>query len=160
MAVASTPGTEAELKAFLEAAGRSLADAQGALGGLKTELVLANAELEAKVALKAGAGGTLTVQPISAGDLRLAQFNAAGVSTLRVNFVATAGETLSAPPTRQPGDIIDDVRKRPDVAILEGILGPLVINTTYVADAQRWLVTARDASGRLVRETIVPDAAP
>ncbi len=160
MAVAGTSGTEAELKAFLEAAGRSLADAQGALGGLRTELVLSNAELEAKVALKAGADGTLTVQPISAQDLRLAQFNVAGVSTLRVNFVATAGESLAAPPIRQPGDIIDDVRKRPDVAVLEGILGPLEITTTFVSDARRWLVTARDASGRLVRETIVPDAAP
>lgn len=167
MAAASSSGSEADLQAFLEMAGRSLADAQGTLGSgttLQTELVLANAELEAKVTLRTDSSGKLSVQPVSATDLKLAQFNSAGISTLRVSFVATAGEAppgtpLNAP-VRKPAEVVEDVRKRPDVAALEKILGPLAIETTFVPQAQRWVVTAKDPKGRLVRETILPDTAP
>ncbi|MBL8146150.1 MAG: hypothetical protein JNL34_07175 [Anaerolineae bacterium] len=151
---------EADLQAFVAMAGRSLADAQEAPGtGPKSELVLANAELEAKVALRADSSGKLSVQPVSAADLRLAQFNAAAVSTLRVSFVATA-PAGAAPPKRTPGDISDQIRGRPDVKALETILGPLTINPVFVPETSRWMVTASDPKGRLVREVIVPDSTP
>lgn len=157
MATVNPAPGEAELQAFLEMAGRSLADAQGTLGGgLKTDLVMANAELEAKVALRADSAGKLSVQPISAQDLRTTQFNAEAVSTLRVNFVATAPDP-AAKPTRTPADISDQIRQQPDIKVLEGILGPLKIEPVYVAETTRWLVTASDAKGRLVREVVVPD---
>jgi hypothetical protein len=158
MATNANPA-EAELQAFLEMAGRSLADAQGALSGIqKTELVMATAELEAKVALRTDSAGKLSVQPISSQDLRAAQFNAEAVSTLRVSFVATPPDpALAAKPTQTPGDIRDQIRVRPDIKALEGILGPLTIQPTYVPETERWMVTATDAKGRLVRETIVPD---
>jgi len=151
---------EAELQAFVAMAGRSLADAQEAPGaGPKTELVMANAELEAKVALRADSTGKLSVQPVSAADLRLAQFNATAVSTLRINFVATAPDG-AAPPKRTPGEVSDQIRTRPDVKALETILGPLTINPVYVPETSRWMVTASDPKGRLVREVIVPDSTP
>jgi hypothetical protein len=159
MATTNPSASEADLKAFLEMAGRSLADAQGTLG-VKTELVMANAELEAKVALRADSAGRLSVQPISAQDLRTATLNAAAVSTLRVSFVATAPDATAAPkPTRKPGDVVSDVRARPDIKALETILGPLTIQPTFVPDTGRWMVTATDARGRLVRESIVSDSA-
>lgn len=186
MATIPPKGNEAELAAFLELAGRSLAEAQGALGTaaeLRTEMVLASAELEAKVALRTDSSGRLAVQPISAADLRLAQFNAAGVSTLRVSFVATAGAVQDgapqssgggttggstsgggarpgAGPIRTPDEIADGVRRRPDVAALENILGPFSFETTYVDSARRWIVVARDPRGRVVRETMEPDHRP
>jgi hypothetical protein len=183
MATIPPKANEAELAAFLELAGRSLSEAQGALGSaaeLRAEMVLASAELEAKVALRADPSGRLAVQPVSASDLRLAQFNAAGVSTLRVSFVAAAGAVQDGAtqstgsgttggatpgtgvgsggrPVRKPEEIAEGVRKRPDVAALENILGPFSFETTYVDAAQRWIVLARDAKGRVVRETMVPD---
>ncbi|MFN8378686.1 MAG: hypothetical protein U0452_08450 [Anaerolineae bacterium] len=161
MAAANPAPAEAELQAFLEMAGRSLADAQGTLGdGPKAEWVLANAELEAKVALRTDSAGKLSVQPISAQDLRTAQLNAAAVSTLRVSFVATAPDTTLVKPTKTPADVTGQIRQRPDIKVLEGILGPLTIRPTYVAETARWMVTATDSKGRLVREVIVPDTTP
>lgn len=159
MATVTPAPSEADLQAFLEMAGRSLADAQGTLGGgLKTELVMANAELEAKVALRTDSAGKLSVQPISAQDLRTAQFNAAAVSTLRVSFVATPPDaSVSAKPARTPADITNEIKVRPDIKVLETILGPLTIKPTYVAETARWMVTTSDSKGRVVRETIVPD---
>lgn len=163
MATTNPPNTEAGLQAFLQMAGRSLADAQSELAGgsLQTDLVIANAELEAKVTLKADSSGKLSVQPMSAQDVQAANLNAAGISTLRVNFVATAGETPpgTAPnkPVLKPTEVIDSVRHRPDVIALEKIVGTLKVETTYVPDTKRWVVTAYDPKGRLVREAIVPD---
>lgn len=161
--VQSASGDEIELQAFLESAGRSLAGAQGALGApinLQSELVLASAELEAKVALKTDAAGRLSVQPISSQDLQQANLQANGISTLRINFVATAGEPTpdaAAPPIRKPGEVIDSVRQRRDVVRLEDILGELKIEAVFVPQTRRWMVTARDSKGRIVREVIAPD---
>jgi hypothetical protein len=158
MATTNPPASEADLKTFLEMAGRSLADAQGTLG-VKTDLVMANAELEARVALRADSAGRLSVQPISAQDLRTTALNAAAVSTLRVSFVATAPDHTGSPkPTRKPADVAGEIRARPDIKALENILGPLTIQPTYVPETARWMVTATDAKGRLVRESIVADS--
>lgn len=156
--------TETGLTAFLQMAGRSLADAQSGITGdtLKTDLVIANAELEAKVTLRADASGKLSVQPMSAHDVQAASLNPAGISTLRVSFVAAAGETPpgTAPnkPVLKPADVINSVRQRPDVIALEKIVGTLSVDTVFVPESKRWVVTAYDPKGRLVREAIVPDA--
>jgi hypothetical protein len=164
MAATSSPGNEVDLQAFLESAGRSLVGAQGALGAeinLQTDLVIANAELEAKVTLKIDSTGRLAVQPISSQQLQQTNLSAAGISTLRVNFVATAGETPPGTPVtrpvRKPAEVIDEVRQRPDVVNLQNILGELRIESTFVPQTRRWMVTARDPKGRLVREVILPD---
>jgi hypothetical protein len=155
--------TTTGLQAFLQTAGRSLADAQSELTGsnLQTDLVIANAELEAKVTLKTDSAGKLSVEPMSSEDIQQASLNAAGISTLRVSFVATAGETPpgtpAIKPTRKPTDVIDSVRTRPDVIALERIVGTLKVETVFVPETKRWVVTARDPKGRVVRETLVPD---
>jgi hypothetical protein len=158
----TNPTNEADLRGFLEAAGRSLSEAQGTLGGgleqRPATLVIANAELEVKTALKSDSSGGLTVQPISAEDLARTSIDAAALSTVRVSFVATPPDTLSGSvPVRQPAEVADEVRKRPDVAQLDRILGGLEVQAIYIAQSQRWLVTAADRKGRIVREVVLPD---
>ncbi len=154
---------QADLQAFLEAAGRSLTDAQGSLGSgvqLASDMVMSEAQLEVKAAVTTSATGKVTLQPISAADLAVGKINAEALSTVRVNFVATASESLkpaASPPKRKPDDVIQAVRDRVDVQRLVPILGELTIEPTYIPASQRWLITARDAKGRIVRETIEPD---
>ena len=164
MAATTSPKSEADLRSFLEGAGRSLTEAQGTLTAstdLQTTLVISSAELEAKVALKTNAQGQLSVEPLSSQDL-LAKINAGAISTVRVSYVTTAPETAPgkprAPgPVRKPDDVVADVKARPDVAALDSILGGLKFETVFVAESKRWLVTATDPKGRVVRETILLD---
>ncbi len=161
--MAGGSGDEVGLQAFIESAARSLAGAQQTLGApvnLQSELVLARAELEAKVALKTDAAGRLSLQPMSSQDLLQSKLQAGGISTLRVNFVATAGDpsvAAGAPPTLKPDEVAGRVRQLPDLLRLRDILGELTIDATFVPQARRWMVTARDQTGRIVREVITPD---
>lgn len=155
-----------ELQSFLESAGRSLTGAQEALGSpvnLQTDLVIASAELEAKVALKTDSAGRLAVQPLSSQDLLQSGLSADGISTLRISFVATAGETPpgtpAIKPSRKPAEVIAEVRERQDVATLQKILGDLKFEAAFVPQTRRWMVTAQDAKGRLVREVVLSDQA-
>jgi hypothetical protein len=153
-----------DLQAFLAGAGQSLSGAQSALGApasLQSEFVLSSAELDAKVTLAADQTGKLFVQPLSSRDAQRATLHADAISTLRINFVATAGgdDALGgAAPSRPATEVIDEIRTRPDVVALQEILGGLTLDATYVSKTQQWLVTARDPKGRIVREVIAPDA--
>jgi len=155
--------TEPDLRDFLEAAGRSLADAQGALVGdvlpVPPAVGISEAELEVKAAMGQGTGGTLSIQPLSATDLRSGGISPGLVSTVRVRFVATAGELGAAAtaPQRSATEVADSVRQREDVVALKNILGEIEVEPVYVAERQRWLVTARDPEGRVVREVVVAD---
>ncbi|MBK8025378.1 MAG: hypothetical protein IPK19_29300 [Chloroflexi bacterium] len=169
MAATGSLGSDAgvDLQSFLEGAGRSLASAQEALGSeinLQADMVIASAEVEAKVALKADATGKLAVQPLSSQDLVQANLNVAGISTLRISFVAAAAETApgasAGRPVRKSADVIAEIRDREDVTRLQNILGELKFEATFVQQTRRWMVTARDAKGRLVREEILPDDNP
>ncbi|MBL8156546.1 MAG: hypothetical protein JNM70_20370 [Anaerolineae bacterium] len=153
---------QADLQAFLEAAGRSLTEAQGSLGSgvqLVSDMVMSEAQLEVKAAVTTDAAGKVTLQPIAAADLAVGKINADALSTVRVSFVATASESLkpTASPKRKPADVIQAVRERVDIQRLVPILGDLTIEPMYIPASQRWLITARDAKGRIVRETIEPD---
>jgi hypothetical protein len=156
-----------DLQAFLEAARSSLAGAQGTVGTdlqLPSAMVLANAELELKAAILSDAQGHLTVKTFSSQDILRGSINPAMLSTVKVNFVATLGETLpsqSSPatggPQRTPQDIVDLVKARPDIRLLGEILGDLEIKVNYVPEQKRWMVTAHDPRNRLVRELVLPD---
>lgn len=156
-----------DLQAFLEAAGSSLAGAQAPIGAdvqLPSAMVLANAELELKAAILTDSQGRLTVKTFSSQDILRGSINPGVLSTVKVNFVATLGETLpsqSSPaadaPKRTPQDVIDSVKARPDIRLLDEILGDLEIKVNYVPGQQRWLVTAHDPRNRLVRELVLPD---
>jgi hypothetical protein len=154
---------EAELGGFLEAAGRSFTDAQGALSGdvvdLPPAVAIAEAELELKAAVQRRGDGAVVLETISTADMRSGAITPGLLSTIRVQYVAVAADTLTAPsqqPSRTPKDVIDDVRKRSDVAALDRILGGLRYEAVPVP-GKRWLVTARDDEDRLVREVLVAD---
>lgn len=156
--------SETDLGGFLEAAGRSLADAQGGLAGEAAEVTTAMAISEADLEIKATVGrtpeGAVVVQPVSTSDVRAGAIAPGLVSTLRIRYVALAGEPALAAgpaPVRPKADVIEEVRRRPDVAALDKILDGLVVDAVYVPPTRRWLVTARDREERLVREVLIPD---
>lgn len=153
----------ADLGGFLEAAGKSLSDAQGALAGdvvdLPPAVAISEAELEVKAAVQRRADGVVVLETISTKDMRSGAITPGLLSTLRIQYVAVAGDSLVAPserPTRSPKDVIDEVRKRDDVIALDTILGGLRYEAVYVP-GRRWVVTATDLEQRLVREVLVPD---
>lgn len=157
------PETRADLGGFVEAAGRSLAEAQGSLAGdlvdIPPAVAISEAELEVKAAVVRRADGVLGLETISTQDMRAGNITPGLLSTIRVQYVAVAADTAMPPseqPTRTPKDVIDAVRGRQDVVVLDEILGGLVFEAIYVP-GRRWLVTAKDAEQRLVREVIVPD---
>lgn len=157
------PEQGADLSGFMEAAGRSLADAQGALTGeavdVPAAMAISEAELEVKAAVVRRADGGVSLETISTADMRSGGIAPGLVSTLRIQYVAVAGDSVLAPseqPKQTPKDVIDGVRGREDVAVLDKILGGLEFEAIYLP-GRRWLVTAKDPEQRLVREILVPD---
>ncbi len=153
----------ADLGGFLEAAGQSLVEAQGSLAGelvdIPAAVAISETELEVKAAVVRRADGVVALETISTKDMRAGNITPGLLSTVRVQYVAVAADTVVPPseqPKRTPKDVIDGVRRRQDVAALDKILGGLVFEAIYVP-GRRWLVTAKDAEERLVREVLVPD---
>jgi len=154
----------ADLTGFLEAAGRSLADAQGGLPGeisqIPTVVAIAEAELEVKATIERMAAGGVALQPVSSGDARQGDISPGLLSTVRIRYVTAPEDTLVAPadrPTRTADKVIEEVKRREDVNVLSTILGGLTFEATFVPPTKRWLVTAKDPEDRLVREIVVPD---
>ena len=149
------------LRGFLEAAGRSLAEAQGTLAGdvlvQRPALAIADAELDVKAALSAGADGQLALRPLSAADVVKGGIDPALLSSVRIRYVAVGGETAGGAPTRRSDEVVGEVGKRPDLVRLREIIGEIRLEAAFVPDKRRWLVTARDPAGRVVRELVVPD---
>ena len=153
---------EVGFEQFLAAAGNSLSTAQGSLTeglDLSANLVVSEAQLEIKALLSADSKGRLAVQTISAQDISQGSIDPGLVSTLQINFVATAGEPPPevTKPKRSPADVVKEVNRRSDVAAMEKILGSFTYDATFVPEKERWLVTVRDPQGRLVRESVLPD---
>jgi hypothetical protein len=155
---------EADLTGFLEAAGRSLADAQGTLTGdlvdLPTAVAISEAELEVKATVDRSSAGVV-LQPVSTAAVLKGGITPGVLSTLKIRYVAVAEDTVAPPsqrPSRDAGSVIGEVQKREDVVALDQILGGLRFEAVFVPARQRWLVTARDPEDRLVREVVVPDA--
>jgi hypothetical protein len=153
----------AELSGFLEAAGRSLADAQGALAGdvadIPAAVAISEAELEVKATME-GAQGAVVLQPVTSQDARQGAITPGMLSTVRIRYVAVTEDTLVAPseqPTRSAETVIKEVSAREDVVVLDKILGGLTYEAVFVPGTQRWLVTAKDPDEHLVREVVVPD---
>jgi hypothetical protein len=151
---------------FFELAGRSIAEAQDAIAPLDqpTQMVIDNAEVEVKVTVASDANGALAVQTISSEEASRGRIDPGMLSTLRVNFVAAAAEqpttsVTGARPKRDVKDVIKEVSSRPDVVNVTKALGKLDFEAIYVPNLKRWLVIARDAKRRIVRESVVPDVA-
>ena len=154
----------ADLRQFLESAGRSLAEAQGSLAGevadIPTAVAISEAELEVKATLERQ-DGEVVLQPVSGDAARQGGISPGVVSTVRIRYVAVGEDTLVAPseqPTRTPDKVVEEVSSREDVARLDKILGGLRYEAAFVPTTKRWLVTARDPDDRVVRQVVVPDA--
>ena len=164
MAEPKTDAGAADIGAFFESVGRSLAEAQGALSKDLTDIpagmVIAGAELELKAAVESAAGGKLSLQTISVQDIRQGGIDPQLLSSVRLQFVPTAGDALtlsSNKPTRKPEEVIQDFRGRKDMMALTRILGPLIFDATFIPARKRWIVTARDSQNHLLREALVSD---
>jgi hypothetical protein len=156
-------GPGADLTGFLEAAGRSLADAQGALAGEVADVPAAVAISEAELEVKATvdrSDGAVVLQPVTSQDARQGAITPGMLSTMRIRYVAVTEDTLVAPseqPTRSAETVIKEVSAREDVVALDKILGGLTYEAVFVPGTQRWLVTAKDPEQHLVREVVVQD---
>ena len=153
------------MRGFLEAAGKSLTEAQGTLTGesilAPSALAISEAELEVKAAFTQQAGGKLALQTLSMESLR-SGIEPGLVSTVHIRYVAVAADAAKGPvitggPKRVPEEITKLVAVRADIAALSKILGKLVITPVFVPETRRWLVMARDQEGRVLRELVVPD---
>lgn len=148
----------ADAGGFFEAAGRSLGEAQGALAGgtdVPTTVAISEAQLEVKVIVDRREQG-LDIQPVGSDVLAKGALDPGLVSTVTLRFVPVAA--AEAPASRTGSEVIDEVRKRPDVQRVEKIVGELRYEAQFVP-GRRWVVVARDAEGRTVRETVVADDA-
>jgi hypothetical protein len=160
------PSEPPDLKAFLEAAGRSLADAQGSLVGgaadIPAMVAISDAELEVKALVETRTDGKLALKPVSSQEALTGKIDPGALSTVKIRYVAVTDDTLSGPaqrPTRSADSVIAEVKRREDVASLGRILGTLKFEATFVPARRRWIVTATDPAGRVVREVLIADAA-
>lgn len=157
-----------QLGALAGLAGGSLSTAQGQLGqgvDLSSAMVMSEAALEIKAAIGRSASGELLVEPLSSAHLA-GQLNAAAISTVRLNFIATASEVPATPPPAAgntgttPSRFTRDqalavFTAQDDVQRLEKLIGPFELRTQFVSGSGQWIVQAVDPAGRLVREQII-----
>lgn len=153
---------DATLGLFLASAGRSLAEAQRALGasGEAATMMLSTAELEVKAAISADVRGAMSLRPVSVSQISRGSLDPGLLSTIRLQYVATPPESepSSQPaPKRTFHELITELRRREDVARLEKILGELTFSASFVPARQLWVVTARDGDDHIVREVIMSD---
>jgi hypothetical protein len=153
--------SEPPLGQVVAAAGAALSDAQRELlgEGFAAQMAVSEVELEVKAAFGRDGRGELTMTPISAADLAKGTIAPGLVSTVKVRYTAVAADeapTAEAPAKSSP-QVIDQVRAREDVARLDRILGGLDLQATFVPEVRRWLVSARDPEGRVVRQLVVED---
>jgi len=148
----------AVFQAFLESAGRSLRDAQTALGvdrtGITTELAISDAELDVKVAVESDPRGALRIRPMGTRDVQAGAVQPEALSTVKVKYVAVAGEKT---PRRSPSEVIGEIARREDVQRLERILGSFEYSARFVPERDIWLVSARAPNVGVVREVVLPD---
>jgi hypothetical protein len=87
-------GGETELSGFLEAAGRSLGEAQreltgggDAVSGVPMTIAISELELEVKATLEQTESGPLGLRPVSSSEAREAGISPEALSTVRVRYV-------------------------------------------------------------------------
>jgi len=173
--MATSTTNSAQLGAMAGLAGGSLTVAQGDLGlgaNLSSAMVMSEAVLDIKAAISRASNGELLIEPMSSVHLA-GQLNAAAISTVRLNFVATAsdapvatspatgGGTTGTPPvgtrfTREQALAV--FQAQDDVQRLEKLIGPFELRTQTVPSTGQWIVQATDPAGRVVREQLIRNA--
>ncbi len=177
MATSSTSG--AQLGALAGLAGGSLSVAQGELGlstDLNSAMVMSEAVLDIKAAISRAGNGELLIEPMSSAHL-VGQLNVAAISTVRLNFVATASDAPIAAASAATGvgttgttgtptvgsrftreQALAVFQAQDDVKRLEKLIGPFELRTQTVPSTGQWIVQATDPAGRIVREQLIRNA--
>jgi len=94
-----------DLETFLKTAGHSFTDAQKELMpniDVPVNMMISNAELELKVAVRSDAKGRMAIKLISSGDLTRGDIDPGLISTVRMTFVSSIGEIKTQPPAVTP----------------------------------------------------------
>ena len=130
-------------------------EAPASLDGLQTAFSISETELELKLVF-AEQGGATAITPVSAGAGRMQDIDPGVVSTLRAKILVVPDESPAA--TRKaPGQVRDEVLKRPDVLRLAKILGDLAVTASYLDPVRGWIVDVVEPGGRLLRRLQIDD---
>lgn len=179
--MATSTTSSAQLGALAGLAGGSLSVAQGELGlgvDLSSAMVMSEAALEIKAAISRASNGELLIEPMSSAHLA-GQLNAAAISTVRLNFVATASAAPAAASAVTGVGVVGSTgttgtstgatrltreqalaafQAQDDVQRLEKLIGPFELRTQTVPSTGQWIVQATDPAGRIVREQLIRQA--
>ena len=158
------PETGADLGGFLEAAGQSLVDAQGSLAGeivdIPAAVAISEESWRSRPRWFAGPTAWWRSDDLDPGHAGREHHAGAALDSARAStsrWRDTVGPWVGAADEEAEGR---DRRGRAAARTspsLDKILGGLVFEAIYVSWGRRWLVTAKDAEQRLVREVVVPD---
>ena len=154
---------EIPLSELVEVAGSALAAAQKDLAGTElpsTSMAISEAEIDLAIAVNSTADGSVRIQPINLAELSSGAIDAAGLSRLKLNYVAVVEDHESAvgiQPRRPKSDVVAEVSSDESLVRLGAILGGLEFDASYVPATQKWLVVARDLSDNVVREVVLDD---
>lgn len=152
--------SEPPLGQVVAAGGAALSDAQRDLLGdaFAARMAVSEVELEVKAGFSQDAQGGLTITPISSAQLAEGAIAPGLVSTMKVRYTAVADDVAPVDaPAQSSAAVIDQVRERDDLVRLDRILGGLELQATFVPEVRRWLVSASDSEGRMVRQLVVDD---
>jgi hypothetical protein len=158
---------------LMKAAGGSLGLAQSTLtegvAQPPTAMALSEATLEMKVAVDSVKGGSVLLSPVSSEDARTGALNVAALSTVTMRFMAFSAEPVGNIATPTPAtdvpkgaglsreEAIKRLSERADIKRLEPVVGPLTFVADFVASRESWLVSALDADGQTVRDSVIAD---
>lgn len=140
---------------FVAAAGDSLVSAQSGLVDEQPRMALADARLEAKVALDSAEDG-INLQTVSLGDITSGAVESSALSTIRLNFIAFSEDPQVAVPNKTKDGVISEVATRDDLVALDRIFDGLTYKAEFIDSQQQWLVLA-SSGNNVVRKTIVED---
>jgi len=140
---------------FVAAAGDSLVSAQSGLVDEQPRMALADARLEAKVALDSAEDG-IKLQTVSLGDITSGAVESSALSTIRLNFIAFSQDPEVTVPNKTKDDVISEVATRDDLVALDRIFDGLTYGAEFIDSQQQWLVLASSGDD-VIRKTIVED---
>jgi hypothetical protein len=123
--------------------------------GLQTGVAISETEIDVKMIFEEDDSG-VSIRPVSAGVAGIADLDPGVFSSIHARLVAVPDEEVR-PPTRKPPDIRAEVFDRPDIQRLKNIFGDLMVETTYVSAAGRWLVDVKEPEGMVLRSIQISD---
>jgi hypothetical protein len=123
-------------------------------------MAVSEVEIDMAIAVNGTVEGGVRIQPISLAVLSGGALDAAGLSRLKLNYVAVVEDRdsgVSIQPRRQKSDVVAEASSDKNLIRIGSILGGLRFDASYVPATQKWLVVATDASDNVVREIVLDD---